>query len=37
MELFVAILVALPIFLLCFSLGKSAEIVTSRIINGCDV
>jgi len=32
MEMFIAIVVALPIFLLCFSLGKAAEISTSRLL-----
>ena len=36
MELFVAIIVALPIFLLCFSLGKAAEIATARLLDPCE-
>jgi hypothetical protein len=33
MDFILAIIVALPILLLCFSLGKAAEIATSRLLN----
>ena len=33
MDLILAIIVALPIFLLCVSLGKAAEIATLRLLD----
>ena len=36
MDFILAIVVALPIFLLCFSLGKTAEIATSRLLDPCE-
>jgi hypothetical protein len=36
MDLFIAILVALPILLICLGFGKSVEVMTDRLINHSD-
>ncbi len=36
MDLLIAILVALPILLLCLGFGKSVEVMTDKLINQSD-